>query len=115
MQRYIWFRALTHISSFSHHPGLGSDPSVIPCAPGVPLMPLLARCSTFLKAFLEGWLPGAALSIFLMILPPILLWLSKTEGYVAHSEIDRAAAGKHFYFKIVTVFLAVSAPPPPHF
>eukprot|EP00257_Ricinus_communis_P016805 XP_015575088.1 CSC1-like protein At1g32090 [Ricinus communis] len=59
----------------------------------------------FIKSFLQGFLPGLALKIFLYILPTILMIMSKIEGYIAVSTLERRAAAKYYYFMLVNVFL----------
>ncbi|KAL0329901.1 UNVERIFIED_CONTAM: CSC1-like protein [Sesamum radiatum] len=41
---------------------------------------------SFVKSFLQGFLPGLALKIFLYFLPAILMIMSKIEGHVAESR-----------------------------
>lgn len=59
----------------------------------------------FVKEFLQGFLPGLALKIFLYILPTVLMIMSKIEGHIAHSALERRAAAKYYYFMLVNVFL----------
>lgn len=59
----------------------------------------------FIKSFLQGFLPGLALKIFLYILPTVLMIMSKIEGHVAVSMLERRAAAKYYYFMLVNVFL----------
>ncbi|KAL3500060.1 hypothetical protein ACH5RR_039153 [Cinchona calisaya] len=59
----------------------------------------------FIKSFLQGFLPGLALKIFLLILPRILMIMSKVEGYVAISILERKTSAKYYYFMLVNVFL----------
>ncbi|KAK9274985.1 hypothetical protein L1049_022242 [Liquidambar formosana] len=59
----------------------------------------------FIKSFLQGFLPGLALKIFLYILPTVLMIMSKIEGYIALSTLERRAAAKYYYFMLVNVFL----------
>ncbi|KAG8486518.1 hypothetical protein CXB51_019994 [Gossypium anomalum] len=59
----------------------------------------------FIKSFLQGFLPGLALKIFLYILPTILMIMSKIEGHVALSTLERRASAKYYYFMLVNVFL----------
>ncbi|KAG4992257.1 hypothetical protein JHK87_025714 [Glycine soja] len=59
----------------------------------------------FIKSFLQGFLPGLALKIFLYILPTVLMIMSKIEGYIALSTLERKTAGKYYYFMLVNVFL----------
>ena len=48
------------------------------------------------------------LAVFLMLLPALLKKLSWAEGIPARSHVERAAAGKYFYFNVFNVFLGVS-------
>ncbi|GFP79329.1 CSC1-like protein at1g32090 [Phtheirospermum japonicum] len=59
----------------------------------------------FVKSFLQGFLPGLTLKIFMFILPSILMIMSKVEGHMALSILERRAAAKYFYFMLVNVFL----------
>ncbi|GMJ00222.1 hypothetical protein like AT1G32090 [Hibiscus trionum] len=59
----------------------------------------------FIKSFLQGFLPGLALKIFLYILPTILMIMSKIEGHIATSTLERRASAKYYYFMLVNVFL----------
>ncbi|KAG9154029.1 hypothetical protein Leryth_000539 [Lithospermum erythrorhizon] len=59
----------------------------------------------FIKSLLQGFLPGLALKIFLFFLPTILMVMSKIEGHVAISVLERRSAAKYYYFMLVNVFL----------
>ena len=65
----------------------------------------LSMCRKFIKSFLQGFLPGLALKIFLYILPTVLMIMSKIEGHIALSTIERRASAKYYYFMLVNVFL----------
>ncbi|GAQ91055.1 early-responsive to dehydration stress-related protein [Klebsormidium nitens] len=54
--------------------------------------------------FLQGFLPGLALKLFLMLLPGILMILSKIEGHISNSNLARVAAGKLFMFLVINGF-----------
>ncbi|KAK9095596.1 hypothetical protein Scep_027065 [Stephania cephalantha] len=58
-----------------------------------------------IKSFLQGFLPGLALKIFMYFLPALLLLMSKIEGYISISELERRTAAKYYYFMLVNVFL----------
>lgn len=60
---------------------------------------------SFIKSFLQGFLPGLALKLFLYILPTMLMIMSKIEGHVAISVLERRTAAKYYYFMLVNVFL----------
>ncbi|KAL0408003.1 UNVERIFIED_CONTAM: CSC1-like protein [Sesamum radiatum] len=57
------------------------------------------------KSFLQGFLPGLALKIFLLALPSILMLMSKIEGHVSLAVLERKTAAKYYYFMLVNVFL----------
>ncbi|KAM7257287.1 hypothetical protein ACFE04_013028 [Oxalis oulophora] len=59
----------------------------------------------FIKSFLQGFVPGLALKIFLYILPAILMVMSKIEGHIAISSLERRTSAKYYYFMLVNVFL----------
>ncbi|KAL5794670.1 hypothetical protein ACOSP7_003264 [Xanthoceras sorbifolium] len=59
----------------------------------------------FIKSFLQGFLPGLALKCFLYILPTILMIMSKIEGHIALSNLERRTSAKYYYFMLVNVFL----------
>ncbi|XP_048320085.2 CSC1-like protein At1g32090 [Ziziphus jujuba] len=59
----------------------------------------------FIKSFLQGFLPGLALKIFLYILPTVLMIMSKIEGHIALSTLERRTAAKYYFFMLVNVFL----------
>lgn len=58
-----------------------------------------------IKSFIQGFLPGIALKIFLILLPTILMFMSKFEGFISLSALERRAAGKYYMFLLVNVFL----------
>ncbi|KAK1285301.1 hypothetical protein QJS10_CPB20g01179 [Acorus calamus] len=58
-----------------------------------------------IKSFLQGFLPGLALKIFLYVLPTVLMIMSKVEGYLSLSSLERKTATKYYYFMLVNVFL----------
>ncbi|XP_075522697.1 hyperosmolality-gated Ca2+ permeable channel 1.8-like isoform X4 [Primulina tabacum] len=60
---------------------------------------------SFLKSFMQGFVPGLVLKIFLYYLPAILMVMSKIEGHVALSVLQRRTAAKYYYFMLVNVFL----------
>ncbi|CAN1855325.1 CSC1-like protein At4g02900 [Linum perenne] len=57
------------------------------------------------KSIVQGFLPGIALKIFLIILPTILMFMAKIEGFHSLSSLDRRAASKYYWFLLVNVFL----------
>lgn len=58
-----------------------------------------------IKSFIQGFLPGIALKIFLILLPTILTIMSKIEGLISLSSLERRTAGKYYLFILVNVFL----------
>ncbi|PWA88903.1 ERD (early-responsive to dehydration stress) family protein [Artemisia annua] len=67
------------------------------------LKPLINRGSV--KSFIQGFLPGIVLKIFLLILPMILMEMAKIEGHIAVSILEAKSAGKYHIFLLVNVFL----------
>ncbi|XP_073063414.1 CSC1-like protein At4g02900 [Primulina eburnea] len=66
------------------------------------LKPLIDREG--IKSIIQGFLPGIALKIFLILLPTILMTMSKIEGHTSLSLLDRTSAGKYHIFVLVNVF-----------
>ncbi|KAK3160971.1 hypothetical protein QOZ80_1BG0069620 [Eleusine coracana subsp. coracana] len=58
------------------------------------------------KSFIQGFLPGIALKIFLILLPSILMFMSKFEGLTSISSLERRSASKYYIFLFFNVFLA---------
>ncbi|RWW34573.1 hypothetical protein GW17_00000659, partial [Ensete ventricosum] len=58
-----------------------------------------------IKSFIQGFLPGIVLKIFLLLLPMILMLMSKFEGFVSLSALQRRSASKYYIFLLVNVFL----------
>lgn len=58
-----------------------------------------------LKSIIQGFLPGIALKIFLLFLPRILMQMSKFEGFVSTSSLERRAASRFYMFQFINVFL----------
>ncbi|AQK86108.1 CSC1-like protein [Zea mays] len=56
------------------------------------LKPIIERNS--LKSVIQGFLPGIILKIFLILLPTILMAMSKIEGHTSLSGLDRKTATK---------------------
>ncbi|KAF3436331.1 hypothetical protein FNV43_RR23423 [Rhamnella rubrinervis] len=59
----------------------------------------------YIKSFIQGFLPGIALKIFLIMLPTILMTMSKIEGFTSLSSLERRSAEKYHLFILVNVFL----------
>ncbi|KAK1295336.1 hypothetical protein QJS10_CPA16g01368 [Acorus calamus] len=49
------------------------------------------------KSFIQGFLPGIVLKIFLIFLPTILMTMSKIEGHTSLSALERTSAGNLAY------------------
>ncbi|KAF5742142.1 hypothetical protein HS088_TW09G00184 [Tripterygium wilfordii] len=59
----------------------------------------------FIKSVIQGFLPGIALKLFLIFLPTILMIMSKFEGFISLSSLERRAASRYYLFNFVNVFL----------
>ena len=62
-------------------------------------------CRESVKSIIQGFLPGLALKIFLVLLPIILMTMSKIEGFTSLSSLDKRSAAKYYLFILVNVFL----------
>ncbi|KAK4421361.1 Calcium permeable stress-gated cation channel 1 [Sesamum alatum] len=60
---------------------------------------------SFIKSVIQGFLPGIALKIFLIVLPTILMMMSKFEGFLSKSALERRSALRYYIFNFVNVFL----------
>jgi hypothetical protein len=67
------------------------------------LEPLIERPTV--KSFIQGFLPGIVLKIFLIVLPTILMYMSQFEGLISQSSLERRTASKYFIFLFFNVFL----------
>lgn len=59
----------------------------------------------FIKSIIQGFLPGIALKIFLIFLPSILMLMSKFEGFISRSALERRSAARFYIFQFINVFL----------
>ncbi|KAI6704075.1 hypothetical protein NL676_013211 [Syzygium grande] len=59
----------------------------------------------FVKSFIQGCPPGIVLKLFLVVLPTILMIMSKFEGFISLSSLERRSATRHYLFNLVNVFL----------
>ncbi|KAG8365386.1 hypothetical protein BUALT_Bualt18G0099300 [Buddleja alternifolia] len=59
----------------------------------------------FIKSVIQGFLPGIALKLFLIVLPSILMMMSKFEGFLSISSLERRAASRYYIFNFFNVFL----------
>lgn len=66
---------------------------------------MLYPCSNAVKSFIQGFLPGIALKIFLIFLPSLLMQMSKFEGFCSISALERRSATRYYIFQFVNVFL----------
>lgn len=71
-------------------------------------MLIIYRCCQssrrFIRSVLQGFLPGLSLKLSLTFLPQLMMFLSKFEGRVSLSKIERNAATKYFVVMVVNVF-----------
>jgi hypothetical protein len=58
----------------------------------------------FFASFVQGFLPGLILKICFWILPKIIMFVSKFEGHLAVSKLERRSAAKYYYFMVVNIF-----------
>ncbi|KAK8468302.1 hypothetical protein PHAVU_006G000300 [Phaseolus vulgaris] len=60
---------------------------------------------SFVKSFIQGFLPGIVLKLFLIFLPTILMIMSKFEGFESISSLERRSASRYYLFNFVNIFL----------
>ncbi|XP_074274627.1 CSC1-like protein At1g69450 [Silene latifolia] len=60
----------------------------------------------YIRQIVTGYLPNLILKLFLLLIPPVMKFLSSIQGHVSHSEIQRSACSKFFWFMIWNVFFA---------
>ncbi|CAN1843537.1 CSC1-like protein At3g21620 [Linum perenne] len=71
----------------------------------------IEKAVPFLKPLIEmlsviqGFLPGLALKLFLIFLPGILMIMSKFEGFLSFSTLERRSATRYYIFQFINVFL----------
>ncbi|XP_057726818.1 CSC1-like protein At1g62320 isoform X2 [Arachis stenosperma] len=59
----------------------------------------------FIKSFIQGFLPGIVLKLFLIFLPTILMIMSKFEGFGSISSLEKRSASRYYLFNFVNIFL----------
>ncbi|XP_074274164.1 CSC1-like protein At4g02900 [Silene latifolia] len=57
------------------------------------------------KSFIQGYVPGIILKIFLLLIPMVIMLMSKIEGFTSFSYLERRSASKYHLFILVNVFL----------
>ncbi|KAL9235835.1 hypothetical protein vseg_010569 [Gypsophila vaccaria] len=57
------------------------------------------------RSFVKGYLPGIILKIFLLLIPMVIMIMSKIEGFTSFSYLERRSAAKYYLFILVNVFL----------
>lgn len=58
----------------------------------------------FISSFVQGFLPGLILKLCFLLLPMFIMFLSKFEGHLSISKLERRAAAKYYYFVVVNIF-----------
>jgi hypothetical protein len=66
-------------------------------------------CRPFIKSFIQGFPSSIALKIFLIVLPTILMFMSKFEGLISQSSLARRSASKYYIFLFFNVFWEASS------
>ena len=66
------------------------------------------QCSPVVSSFISGYLPSLLLAIIYYCVPPLLLSLTRWEGYPSYSSEERKASGKVFLFLVGNSFFLVT-------
>ena len=53
---------------------------------------------------ITGYVPALLMKLFLLLLPPLTIFLTQFEGHVSFSKIEKYAGVKYFSFLVVNVF-----------
>ncbi|CAI2190942.1 16743_t:CDS:2, partial [Funneliformis geosporum] len=73
-----------------------------------PWLAHLAEKNEALKDFIQGTLPTLAVSLFNALLPKIMIFLSKLQGFHARSTIELSTFAKYYFFLLINVLLIFS-------
>lgn len=65
---------------------------------------VLVANRSFVASFVQGFLPGFLLKVFFWLLPALIMLLSKLEGHLSLSKLERRSASKYYYFVVVNIF-----------
>ncbi|XP_027098166.2 CSC1-like protein HYP1 isoform X1 [Coffea arabica] len=60
----------------------------------------------FVSQVVTGYLPSLILQLFLMMIPPIMKFLSSVQGHISISEIIKSACNKVLWFTIWNIYFA---------
>ncbi|XP_026386291.1 CSC1-like protein HYP1 [Papaver somniferum] len=61
---------------------------------------------TFVSQVITGYLPSLVLTLFLKIVPPIMMLFSSMQGFSSYSRIERSACTKVLIFTVWNIFFA---------
>eukprot|EP00271_Cylindrocystis_brebissonii_P001282 TRINITY_DN11596_c0_g1_i1.p1 TRINITY_DN11596_c0_g1~~TRINITY_DN11596_c0_g1_i1.p1 ORF type:complete len:792 (-),score=185.91 TRINITY_DN11596_c0_g1_i1:440-2740(-) len=70
-----------------------------------PFLKTMLESNRWLHSFLSSFLPSLALRVMLWVVPPLLMVLARMEGLAGKTEVQRAAATRHFFVLLFNVFL----------
>jgi len=71
-------------------------------------LPFVADLPEWFRGFLQGFLPGLALILFNMLLPPLCRWLTSLEGVQTMLDLDNGMSSKLFGFQVFNTFLGIT-------
>ncbi|KAH9606972.1 hypothetical protein KSS87_013747 [Heliosperma pusillum] len=60
----------------------------------------------YIGQIVTGYLPNLILQLFILLIPPVMEFLSSIQGHFSHSEIQRSACSKFLWFMIWNIFFA---------
>jgi len=69
----------------------------------VDCLAVLVANRSFVSSFVQGFLPGFLLKVFFWLLPALIMLLSKLEGHLSLSKLERRSAAKYYYFVVVNI------------
>ncbi|KAG0206932.1 hypothetical protein BGX28_001735 [Mortierella sp. GBA30] len=65
----------------------------------------IAEASPIIKSLIQGFLPTLGVTVFLAVVPKILLALCERQGIQSHSAVARSLYNKYFFFILFNVVL----------
>ncbi|KAF2284905.1 hypothetical protein GH714_032291 [Hevea brasiliensis] len=104
MRNWLDYYQLKYSRNQSKKPLLKSLANIEGIEKAVPFLKSIIEMKA-IKSFIQGFLPGIALKIFLIFLPSILMLMSKFEGFISLSGLERRSATRYYIFQFINVFL----------
>eukprot|EP01090_Pellita_catalonica_P022099 TRINITY_DN8457_c0_g1_i2.p1 TRINITY_DN8457_c0_g1~~TRINITY_DN8457_c0_g1_i2.p1 ORF type:complete len:749 (-),score=100.96 TRINITY_DN8457_c0_g1_i2:2291-4279(-) len=73
-----------------------------------PFLEGLVDLNSYVRAFIEGYLPTLAVVVFMAVLVPFIKLIVTLQGLTTKSEVERSIMNKYWAFLLVNVFLVIT-------